>query len=313
MSRKGKPRDAAKRPKAEWHKLVENFSRLSKRERVPRDAAQARAWLKQFASELHEIQSELRDSQKDLLKALRRVTKTARNTTALWIKPYVALSPHLANWFINAVDAYTLEEPTKGKRRALSMDVALGLTPPPGRPRDTQGKSPKTAVNIYSLKQEGKSWNEIANRLQIEDARTARRVYAAHADAIVKHLISRGPSIPLGYDLKDGKLVVNKAEAATVRMIFERYALLGSAPAPKRALTALVRELKAEGIVDKQGKPIDIYKVINNRVYIGEAVHKGMYSGKHRAIVDRALWLKAHRIRRLFMPARRREGRKKDH
>jgi hypothetical protein len=33
---------------------------------------------------------------------------------------------------------------------------------------------------------------------------------------------------------KDGKLVVNKTEAATVRMIFECYAQLGSAPAPKR-------------------------------------------------------------------------------
>ena len=53
--------------------------------------------------------------------------------------------------------------------------------------------------------------------------------------------------------------------------------------------------------------------MINNRVYIGEAVRKGMYSGKHKAIVDRALWRKVHRIRRVLMPARRRQGRKKDH
>ena len=142
---------------------MENFSRLSKRERVPRDAAQARVWLKQFASELRAIQSELRDSQKDLRKALRRVPKTARNATALWVTPpYVALSLHLVDWFINAVDDYTLEEPTKGKRRAPSMDAALGLTRPPGRPRDTQGNRPQTAIDIYSLREEGKSWNEIA-------------------------------------------------------------------------------------------------------------------------------------------------------
>jgi hypothetical protein len=72
-----------------------------------------------------------------------------------------------------------------------------------------------------------------------------------------------------------------------------------------------VRKLRAEGITDKRDKPIDIYKVINNRVYIGEAL-KGM-SGKHRAIVERALWLQVHRLRRVLMPARRREGRKKDH
>ena len=53
---------------------------------------------------------------------------------------------------------------------------------------------------------------------------------------------------------------MNKAEAATVRMIFERFAQLGSAPAPKRAFAALVRKLKAEGITDKRGKPIDIYR-----------------------------------------------------
>ena len=228
--------------------------------------------MKQFARELRDVRSELREGQKDLRKALRRVAKRDRNGTAVSIKPY-ALSLHLVNWFINALDAYTLEKPTKGKRRARSMDVALGLTPPPGRPRDTQGNLPKTAIDIYSLKEEGKSDHEIAERLQIEDARTVRRIYAAHADAVVKYLISRGPSVPLGYDLKNGKLVVNEAEAATVRMIFESYARLGSASSPKRtALTALVRKLKSEGIRDKRGKPIDIYKVINNRVYLGNAV-----------------------------------------
>ena len=33
---------------------------------------------------------------------------------------------------------------------------------------------------------------------------------------------------PLGYDVKDRKLVVNEAEAETVRYIFERYLELGS-------------------------------------------------------------------------------------
>ena len=86
-------------------------------------------------------------------------------------------------------------------------------------------------------------------------------------------------------------------------MIFERFAQLELAPAPKRAFAALVRKLKAEGITDKRGKPIDIYRVINNRVYIGDVVRKGMYSGKHRAIVDRALWRKVHHIRRGLMAA----------
>jgi len=37
-----------------------------------------------------------------------------------------------------------------------------------------------------------------------------------------------GGNSPLGYDVKDRKLVVNEVEASTVRLIFRRYAELGS-------------------------------------------------------------------------------------
>jgi site-specific DNA recombinase len=36
-----------------------------------------------------------------------------------------------------------------------------------------------------------------------------------------------GGNVPLGYDVKDRKLIVNEPEAGTVRMIFRRYAELG--------------------------------------------------------------------------------------
>ncbi len=104
-----------------------------------------------------------------------------------------------------------------------------------------------------------------------------------------------GGFVPLGYDVKDRKLVVNKAEAATVRMIFERFTRIGSA-------TTLVRSLRAEGITGKRGKLVDkgyLYKLLNNRVYVGEAVHKGTaYPGEHQAIIDRALWDRVHGILR---------------
>jgi hypothetical protein len=102
-----------------------------------------------------------------------------------------------------------------------------------------------------------------------------------------------GGFVPLGYDVKDRKLVVNKAEAATVRMIFERFTKIGSA-------TALMLALRAEGIRGKQGKLVDkgyLYKLLNNRVYVGEAVHKGTaYPGEHQAIIDRALWDRVHEV-----------------
>jgi DNA invertase Pin-like site-specific DNA recombinase len=37
-----------------------------------------------------------------------------------------------------------------------------------------------------------------------------------------------GGNVPLGYDARDRKLLINEAEAKTVRMIFRRYAELGS-------------------------------------------------------------------------------------
>ena len=36
-----------------------------------------------------------------------------------------------------------------------------------------------------------------------------------------------GGNVPLGYDVTDRKLIVNEPEAATVRVIFRRYAELG--------------------------------------------------------------------------------------
>jgi site-specific DNA recombinase len=102
-----------------------------------------------------------------------------------------------------------------------------------------------------------------------------------------------GGFVPMGYDVKDRKLVINEAESATVRMIFERFVALGST-------STLARALQAEGVTNKRGRPIDkgfIYKLISNRVYLGEAVHKGTsYPGEHEAIIRKGLWESVHAI-----------------
>jgi hypothetical protein len=54
-----------------------------------------------------------------------------------------------------------------------------------------------------------------------------------------------GGNVPLGYDVKDRKLIVNGVEAATVRMIFQRYADLGS-------VRALGHELDRLGVFSKR-------------------------------------------------------------
>jgi DNA invertase Pin-like site-specific DNA recombinase len=116
---------------------------------------------------------------------------------------------------------------------------------------------------------------------------------------------------PLGYDIEDRALVVNETEAALVRRIFMRYAEAG-------CMTRLREELAEEGAVSKRrtsnagiafgGKPLTcgaLYKILGNRTYLGEAVHKGKsYPGEHAAIIGQKLWdrvqdrLDTNRVRR---------------
>ena len=92
---------------------------------------------------------------------------------------------------------------------------------------------------------------------------------------------------PLGYDIKNRKLVVNEPEAKLVQSIFKRFA---RSTQPQ----IMVEELDKEGARNKNGKPIDkgyLYRVLHNRVYLGEAVHKGTaYLGEHAPIIERNVW-----------------------
>ena len=98
---------------------------------------------------------------------------------------------------------------------------------------------------------------------------------------------------PLGYEVRDRKLIIHEADAERVRTIFQRFAQLKSA-------TLLARELVAAGQRNRYGHLLDkgaLYKLLNNRVYIGQAVHKGTaYPGEHEAIIDRRLWDQVHAI-----------------
>ena len=134
--------------------------------------------------------------------------------------------------------------------------------------------------------------NILLSFAQFEREVTAERIRDKFA-ASRKRGMWMGGYVPLGYDVRDRKLLVNDAEAASVRRIFERFVELGSA-------TVLARELRRDGFRNKQGTLIDkgyLYRLLNNRVYCGEAVHKGKaYPGEHDAIIDEALWDRAHAI-----------------
>jgi DNA invertase Pin-like site-specific DNA recombinase len=106
-----------------------------------------------------------------------------------------------------------------------------------------------------------------------------------------------GGFVPLGYDARDRKLIVNPGEAEIVRRIFHRYAEIGN-------IDLIQAELDAEGIRTKErtGKakarwgerPFTkngLYRMLQNRIYIGQITHKeNSYRGEHKAIIDQDLW-----------------------
>ena len=106
-----------------------------------------------------------------------------------------------------------------------------------------------------------------------------------------------GGNVPLGYDVKDRKLIVNETEASTVRLIFRRYAELGS-------VSLLSAELNQLGIMSKCREGAGgrlagnkhfsrgaLYLMLQNRIYRGDIVHqREAYPGQHEAIIDPELW-----------------------
>jgi len=108
---------------------------------------------------------------------------------------------------------------------------------------------------------------------------------------------------PLGYDVDNRLLVINDAEAAVVRRVFEEMLTIGSP-------TQIAANLTAEGITTKawttqegqtrSGARIDkkyLHKLLRNRIYLGELSHKGnWYPGAHPAIIDHGLWGRVHEI-----------------
>jgi hypothetical protein len=96
-----------------------------------------------------------------------------------------------------------------------------------------------------------------------------------------------GGSVPLGYEVRDRKLVVHQAEAALVRRIYQVYLDFGT-------VRLAQRHLAAEGIMGKGGRALErgaLFHLLQNRLYRGEIAHRGqVYAGEHAAIIDIALW-----------------------
>jgi site-specific DNA recombinase len=106
-----------------------------------------------------------------------------------------------------------------------------------------------------------------------------------------------GGTLPLGYEMKDGKIAIVEEEAELVRLIFRRYLELGG-------VNELLRDLRERNIRTKTrllstgttrgGIPFGrgaLYYLLSNHFYIGEVKYKNeILPGEQPTIMDRALF-----------------------
>src|SRR6266478_1340033 len=106
-----------------------------------------------------------------------------------------------------------------------------------------------------------------------------------------------GGNVPFGYDATDRTLVINPAEAETVRHIFALYREHGCVRRVKEETDRLglmtKRSTTAKG-TERGGQPFlrgHLYQLLTNPIYTGQIAHKGqLYPGQHPALIDTETW-----------------------
>jgi DNA invertase Pin-like site-specific DNA recombinase len=138
--------------------------------------------------------------------------------------------------------------------------------------------------------------NVLLSFAQFEREVTSERIRDKFAASKRKGIFMGGP-VPIGYRLEGRRLIVDEIEAATVRMIFERYLAL-------RSIGRLGDELAEAGVRTKLRHYKDgstrgaalfhhgpLSYLLKNPVYIGKVAQNGeFYDGEHAGIIAESLW-----------------------
>ena len=138
--------------------------------------------------------------------------------------------------------------------------------------------------------------NVLLSFAQFEREVTSERIRDKVAASKRKGMWMGGP-VPIGYRLEDRQLIVDGAEAAIIRLIFDCYVAL-------RSIGALVEELAAKGIrtklrIYKDGRRVGdipftkgmLAHLLKNPIYLGKVRHRdAIHEGQHAAIISQELW-----------------------
>jgi DNA invertase Pin-like site-specific DNA recombinase len=138
--------------------------------------------------------------------------------------------------------------------------------------------------------------NVLLSFAQFEREVTAERIRDKIA-ASKKKGLWMGGLVPLGYDKQDDGLVINRAEAETVRSLFQAYVRLGNVRKLKKHADDLGYSTKTRTLTSGrvvEGKSFTrgrLYHLLSNPIYRGKIRHKTeLYEGVHDAIIDEKLW-----------------------
>ena len=144
--------------------------------------------------------------------------------------------------------------------------------------------------------------NVLLSFAQYERELTSERI-KDKLEASCKRGMWMGGNIPLGYDAKDRKLLINEKEAKIVRILFQNFAETAS-------ITETARELNNLGFTTKtwisnngklhKGKRFNksnVRRILNNHLYIGKVKHKDkLFDGMHKPIIDEQIWQKTREL-----------------
>lgn len=139
--------------------------------------------------------------------------------------------------------------------------------------------------------------NVLLSFAQFEREVTAERIRDKIA-ASKKKGMWMGGVVPLGYQVRDRKLIIEEAEAATVRHLFDRYLALGSVraladEAKASGLSGRVRDGSAASTVRKPFGRGNLYHLLSNPIYIGKIRHRDqVYDGEHQPIITTDVFTK---------------------
>jgi site-specific DNA recombinase len=104
--------------------------------------------------------------------------------------------------------------------------------------------------------------------------------------------------VPLGYDASERTLVINPAEAETVRRIFALYRELGCVRRVKEEADRLGLRTKCRTTAngtERGGKLFSrghLYTLLSNPIYTGRIAHKGeLHPGQQPALIDDETWV----------------------